>query len=351
MDSPAPAITETTAPARKIPKWVIPAAKTFIGVLLLLAIGYTLVKAYGQILENSALFSITHIHWPWLALCGVLYAAALPFPAMYWYVVLRHLDQKPPMTLTIRAHIIGHLGKYVPGKVMVLLMRAGMLRGKGTDTTVAVLSIFLEGFMQMAVGALMVVAVFLWWAWSAGGTQWLPYILPLLAVCCLPFFPPVFKRVVKIVAKKKFSDHLDVLDKFRWPTILAGIPLMAGFWLILGLSYWAVLQGIGLDVSLAEYPRYLATISLAMVAGFVVVLMPGGIGVREAVMVLPMMPLLATVVSTSGIQDPKTVQLVLAAAGLIAAIALRLVWLAVELLLAGVLYVSYKFRVTSYEKV
>lgn len=317
----------------KMPKWVVPAAKAVVGVLLLLAILYTLYKAYGQIQANAAEFDLKYVKWSWLLASGGIYAVALLFPATYWYVVLRHLLQTPTYLRAISAHIIGHIGKYVPGKVMVLVMRTGMLQGKGAEAAPTVISIFLEGFMQMATGAMMVVCVFLWWAFSAADTHWLPLIAPLLLICALPFFPPVFKRVVKLVAAKKFHDHLDCLDRFRWTTILAGLPLMAGYWLLLALSYWAVLKGLTLDAPLAEFPRYLATIATGMVAGFVVAFAPGGLGVREFFTIPLMAPFLEQCVPGAGV-----------AAAVVAAVVLRLVWLATELLFSGGLYLARKLR-------
>lgn len=317
----------------KMPKWALPAAKAVIGVLLVLAIAYTLYKAYGQIQANAAEFDLKYVKWRWLALSAGIYAVALLFPATYWYVVLRHLWQTPTYFRAISAHIIGHIGKYVPGKVMVLVMRTGMLQGKGAEATPTVISIFLEGFMQMATGAFLVVCVFLWWTFTSADTQWLIYIAPLSAVCLLPFFPPVFKRLLMLVLAKKFHDHLECLDRFRFSTILSGVPLMVGYWLLLALSYWAVLQGLSLEAPLAEFPRYLAMIAAAMVGGFVLVIAPGGLGVREFFATLLMAPYLEQSLPGAGL-----------AAAAVAAVVLRLVWLATELVFSGGLYAARKIR-------
>ncbi|MDO4550465.1 MAG: lysylphosphatidylglycerol synthase transmembrane domain-containing protein [Planctomycetia bacterium] len=311
----------------RIPRWLIPLLKTIIGILLLAAICYTCYVAFHQINENTGKFKLHNIKWIWFALSGVIYAAAVVFPASYWYVVLRYLGQSPTYFQTVRAHIIGHIGKYVPGKFMVVLMRTSMLHGKGTETSPTIISIFLEGFVQMATGALLVLCVFLWWAVTSLETKWLPYVIPLMVISGLPFFPPIFKKIVKMVVAKKYSDHLQCLDHFRWTTILFGLPLMAGYWMLLALSYWALLQGLSLEMPLSEFPRYLATIASAMVAGFVLVFMPGGLGVREAFTVPLMAPFLEGIVPGAGV-----------AVAVIAAIILRLVWLTTELMFSAILF-------------
>jgi hypothetical protein len=63
----------------------------------------------------------------------------------------------------------------------------------------------------------------------------------------------------------------------------------------------------------------LAAVSLAMVAGFLS-LLPGGVGVREYVVLTLLAPAVGTV------------------AALVSAVLLRLCWLAAELVAAGVLY-------------
>ena len=65
----------------------------------------------------------------WLVLSGLLYLLGMLFAGLYWYRVLRDLGQEPYLGETLRAYFIGHLGKYVPGKAMVIILRAGLLSG------------------------------------------------------------------------------------------------------------------------------------------------------------------------------------------------------------------------------
>ena len=57
------------------------------------------------------------------------------------------------MLETTRAYYVGHLGKYVPGKALVVIIRTGLISGPRVDTTVAAVSIFIETLTMMAVGA------------------------------------------------------------------------------------------------------------------------------------------------------------------------------------------------------
>jgi len=103
-------------------------------------------------------------------------------------------------------------------------------------------------------------------------------------------------------------------------------------WVILGLSLWAVLRGMGVDQLIwndqtmpldpvAQLPLYVASVSLAMVAGFLS-LIPGGAAVREAVLAELLVPHFGEVTA------------------LVSALLLRLVWLASELLISGIMWIS-----------
>ncbi len=60
---------------------------------------------------------------------------------------------------TLRAYYIGHLGKYVPGKAMVVILRTVMVRGHRVDAAVAAVSVFFETLTMMAVGAFMAAGI------------------------------------------------------------------------------------------------------------------------------------------------------------------------------------------------
>ena len=59
---------------------------------------------------------------------SVIYLVGLLPAGLFWWRVLWVLGQKTRFLDTMRAYYIGHLGKYVPGKAMVVVLRAGLLQ-------------------------------------------------------------------------------------------------------------------------------------------------------------------------------------------------------------------------------
>ena len=83
----------------------------------------------------------------------MLYLVGLLPEGLFWQRALRAMGQEAPLGRTLRAYYIGHLGKYVPGKAMVVVLRTGLICGPGVDAGIAAASVFLETLTMMAVGA------------------------------------------------------------------------------------------------------------------------------------------------------------------------------------------------------
>lgn len=305
------------------------AVKLLIVLLVVWFIRQTIVGAWNDLRGHPR-----HVDWLWLAAAGWLYLFGSLFCGFFWHRILRTLGQQVSLTVALRAFYVGHLGKYVPGKAMVVILRAGMIRGPGVDASLAVVSVFLETLTMMSVGSLMAAAV------VAGCLRdkpiWFFASIIMLAAAGLPTLPPVFRRLVRLAGFGKIDPAtLAKLDAVGYKTIFWGWTLNVLGWIALGLSYWAVLKslGVGGNNPLEHLHLYVASVSLATVAGFVS-FVPGGAVVREGV--------LTTVTELMFPQFDNTI-------ALLGAVLLRLAWLAAELFMAGVLMLGNQRR-TKIEK-
>jgi uncharacterized membrane protein YbhN (UPF0104 family) len=99
-----------------------------------------------------------------------------------------------------------------------------------------------------------------------------------------------------------------------------GMTLSVAGWILLGLSQVAVIDGLMPERLGASYwPMVIGSVALATVAGFAVAVLPGGLGVREGVLMTTLVPAIGQEVAV------------------VAALVLRLVWVAGELLAAALL--------------
>jgi uncharacterized membrane protein YbhN (UPF0104 family) len=328
--------------------------------VVLLVVGYFLVKAVRDAQDELSRhdFSIFSVRPVWLLASAIFYLIGMLPMGIYWHRLLVSMGQRPRLADTLRAFYAGHLGKYVPGKAMVVLIRAGMLRGERVNATVTAVSVFAETLTMMAVGAFLAATTIAWQ--FAEERMFFLLAIGLLLVSGIPTWPPVFRCLVRtfdISASRiaEFTrrgppdrspgqDLTQVPDSARsslklaeagysWSVVLNGwIADLVG-WLILGLSLLAVLNGIVQPVSFGgsaeRYLAALASVTLATVVGFLS-LLPAGVLVRELVI--------------QGLLSPQLGP----GMAMVSAIVFRLVSLVAELVCAALLHLSrarFKTRV------
>ncbi len=291
----------------------------------------TVDHAWAQLSASGTSGFEWKLHPLWLVVSGLLYLLGVLPMAIFWYLSLRALGQHPKWGETFRAFYIGGLGKYVPGKVLVVVLRTNLLRSERVSATVAAVSVFLETLTMMAVGAFLSILMMVFWMWDHLSSH--PYLFPLavalLIVSALPTLPPICRYLVGRLGVEKLDREIKTqLEGLRFSLILSGWCLVTVGWVLLALSLWAVLEAInipGTDV-LAHLPYFLAAVGMAIVVGFLSMI-PGGAGVREYLLSI----LLGTFYFEAVLHIPLP-----QATALAAAVVLRLVWLIAELILAGV---------------
>jgi glycosyltransferase 2 family protein len=319
-------------------KWLLLIAKLAIVGLLLWGVHRTLAEAYDKLRDKQL-----HLEPLWLVAAGGLYLLAMVPSVLFWHRVLRVLGQEAGFFKTLRAYYIGHLGKYVPGKALVVVLRAGMVRGERVNVGVAAATVFVETLTMMASGsfiaaALVAILYHEHWIYVAGA------ILCMLAAG-LPTLPPVFAYLARKArigrgresfsvgpeplesppvdaGLKKTPDPLDVdLRRIDYGTLLFGWLGTGVGWFVCGLSLWATLRAMG-ETSLSpidDLPFLTMIVSISVVAGFISMI-PGGLGSRDLIML-----------ELLGLRLP-------ASAAVVSTVLFRLVWLAAELVISAVLY-------------
>lgn len=321
----------TAAPTRRR-SWIRIAVEVTVLVLVVAFVWRSLADALYQLRDYRF-----HLQPAWLVLSGALYLLGMLPMGIFWYYALRALGQHPRPGETLRAFYIGHLGKYVPGKALVVILRTGLIRSERVSTGVAAASVFLETLTMMAVGAFL----------SAGILTLKPhpeialkygYLVPLAAglmlLSGLPTLPPVFRRLAHLMRVGRNDPDIDrKLRGITWRLTAIGWIGVAAGWMVIGLSLWATLRGMGiagLD-PFAHLHYYVAATALAIVAGFLSFL-PGGAIVRELILTAILGIYFSQVIHA----DPQQ------ANPLVTAVILRLVWLAAELIAAGIMYIGMR---------
>ena len=227
----------------------------------------------------------------WLLASGFFYLVAYVPSAYFWRLSIRWLGGAPDVFSAFKAFYVSQLGKYVPGKALVVVIRSALVASDKTKASVAAVCVFYETLTMMATGALLsalIVAVYF-------REHWLYSALALATAVCvgLPLLPPIFVRILSILRVGKNDPTLQ--DRFRsltWRSLFVGVGLTSVLWLFFGLSLWAAIGSIGVAVGSFWPSAHLlvAASALAVVFGFAVAIAPGGLGVREAARTILLIP-------------------------------------------------------------
>lgn len=284
----------------------------------------TIAEGFTQLRQNS--WEINQLRPGRAVIAGALYLIS-QFPSgWFWHGVLNALGQFVGLLKTMRGYYIGHLGKYVPGKALVILLRAYLVGGPSCNMSLAVVAVFYETFTTMAVGAVLAAAILL--AMHRDQTYLILGALGLAAVVGVPTLPAVFVRLMRWINLPESTVASPSALRLSWWLWARGWFTIAVGWVLAGASLWATVQAIGVDGTnlFADLPIYTATVALSVAAGFVSML-PAGLGVREIVLLQLLAPQLDQLMPAQGERM-----------ALIAVIVLRLTWLAAEIVLAAILY-------------
>ena len=259
--------------------------------ILLLIVGRHIWMAGGEWLESAR-------EYPWklnpllLTASSLLLLLGLSVSPEGWVMVCRGRGITLSRRELYAVWFGSQLGRFIPGKVWLFAGRIGLLKTRGYSVAKTASTLVLEllfstaavGFMALFVGVFhpgIADNPTLRWAIAAAG----------VAAALLPLLSPLQKlafRVKKVTFRPVPVRHSLQVTLFY-----------TGTWVVRGAAMWMWFQGMGLDAGL---PECMAAAPLSWLAGYIVVLVPGGLGVREAAAALIALPvaLLAPGVAAAG---------------------------------------------------
>jgi uncharacterized membrane protein YbhN (UPF0104 family) len=315
-------------------RWVITSVKALVAILVVWAVGRHVLRVWNDLSRHEVSVRVQAV---WLVVAGFLYLGGLACCGRFYERVLHASSGPIALGPALRAYLVSHLGKYVPGKAMVVVMRAGMSVPFGARGATAAIATFYETLVMMAAGSLIAALGFT----VAGDSPSLQIDIPrhgkvmlqtyhmaslLSLALALAFLvvvlPRVFRMLSRLVSMPFPLVGPEVLPPLSPGLLIQGLLWSSAAWVLLGASQLEVAHAFlpkGTSDYLALAPVVIASVALATVAGFVVAVLPGGLGVREGVLMYALAPAMG--------EDLAVV----------AALVLRLVWVAAELLAAAVL--------------
>ncbi|WP_236621079.1 lysylphosphatidylglycerol synthase transmembrane domain-containing protein [Rhodopirellula sallentina] len=318
--------------------------------------------------REASVASLASVRWGRVAASAFFYALGLLPSGWVLYRCLNGFSVECSLPRAVAAQLIGHAGKYIPGKAMVVFLRVDAvlpIAGKGKPVAAAatgnttnhdegeklsgkprpvgrvVTCVFFETLLMMGVGGAVAGCLL----WNSSLPTWVRWCAAGMAVgSMIPLCPPVLRRLLGFIAARRkrkgpgiFNDE-KVSEKINTSEgndasaeETFGSPITWGLlaecslcnllsWLLIGFSFAVLITAIpSFDPQPPMQviaPMATASIALGMVIGFAS-LLPGGAGVREYVTLLVLVPLIGETQA------------------LLAVIAARLMFIVVEAILAA----------------
>jgi hypothetical protein len=228
--------------------------------------GYAQIAAYSwgeslRILPIILAFAFLLAHFAWTGILLAYLARNCGIEANSWD--------------GIRVAIISSLGRYLPGKIWAAAGKVYLLRQRGSILLLSYV-VALEMSLALAAGLFISIPIIVFYLLPVR-PSWALLALPTLAI------PPIVCRtdwLALLLRGIRPGMHLAGLQRSKSWLAFAGYVFS---WVLLGIGF-AYLVSAVYPLPVKFFPQALASMSGGWIAGFLTLVSPGGLGVREGIL-------------------------------------------------------------------
>ena len=203
-----------------------------------------------------------------------------------WQSLLAGLGSPVRMTTAGRIFFIGQLGKYIPGSVWPILTqmelgaRANIPRARSASASILTMIVSLAGGLLVAAGAIP----------FAHYNPDYDLVFVLVPVILVGLYPRVLNPLLSLLFKITKREPLDQSVSLTMVAKALGWSLVA--WLANGVQIWILADKLGAPIG-RTFAIALGGYAFAWCVGFVAIFDPAGAGIRDALLVATLAPVLA----------------------------------------------------------
>jgi uncharacterized membrane protein YbhN (UPF0104 family) len=201
-----------------------------------------------------------------------------------WRRILAGWGQGLTFRAAARVWSLANLGRYVPGKVWSVAGLVVLARQAGVEAGPAAASAFVLQAISLGTGVAVVAAV------APGSAPPLRLaaagVAAILTIAVL-VWPRTARRLGRLV------DATAPLEPLRPAAVLAGAALTVLSWGTYGAAFWMLARGLVPDTPL-PLPAAIGAFTLGYILGLLALFAPGGVGVRELVLIGLLAPFLGS---------------------------------------------------------
>ena len=215
-----------------------------------------------------------------IAASGVVVLATYAVLIEAWRRILVAWKAKLAFWPAARIMSISRLGLYVPGRIWQITVMARMAQNAKVSPVAAAGSSVLNTVVNIAMGFL--VALVAGWrsfdrlSHGRTGVGVALVVLALTGILLLPFALPIMMRLARRITGRDLAD-VTLPHRAVYVAIVANIIA----WLMYGAAFQLFVRGMTGSAQ-GSYADYVTAFAWPYLVGYLAVVMPGGLGVREA---------------------------------------------------------------------
>lgn len=211
----------------------------------------------------------------WIALSAVLVLVTYAMQIESWRRIIGGWGQRIAFGPAARAWSLANLGRYVPGKVWSVAGLVVLARQAGVEAAPAAASAFVVQALALGTGAAVVAAAT---PHAAPPLRLVAAGVGGLATIGVLVWPPSARALGRLVS------GVAALEPLTTGAVLAGAILTVLSWLTYGIALWLLARGLLPDPAL-PVASAVGAFTLGYILGVLALFAPGGVGIRELVLV------------------------------------------------------------------
>lgn len=253
---------------------------TVLTVVLLVVAGAALVRQWDDLADQLARMS-----WPWVVASAALAVPAVAGSAWAWRALLVGFGGVLPVRTAAGVFFAGQLGKYVPGGVWTVVAHAEVGRVHGADRMATASASVASMLVTLGTGVPAAAVVLPFTGAGAAGRYW--WLALAVVACAVGVQPRVIDWGMRTLARLTRREVRVTRLSRRALAISIGWSVVV--WVLYGLHLYCLGRAVGAGGA-DLLARSIGGFALAWCVGFVVVVAPAGLGVREAALVVALGP-------------------------------------------------------------
>lgn len=222
------------------------------------------------------------VSWPWLLASLALLVIQMILLASIWWRALWLMGAPVGWRLASSLWLKTQIARYVPGGIWDVAGRLALGHEAGISVRAMSASIVLEMALQVLSASVFLLVALLMRA-DAKASLYLPLAALLLAASVVILLPPVFRRLINWGLRLLKREPLDIRVTYGDMLLLFGARMVGH--LMLGIGFVMFARGVT-AITWQQAPAMIAAYVGAWLIGFLAVVVPMGIGVREGVLAL-----------------------------------------------------------------